>query len=170
MARFVFELQAALEQREREERNRQMVVAQLQRESLEIEDAIRRTQTGIVREKEALRDALRAERAGGLGGVLVDLDAARRQGAATLGKIREAQQAAIKLAGVLKRLDSARLDLLEAARERKAVELLRDRRYEAWKRDQMCRETAESDELAVMRAGRRDAPHDAPHEARGDAA
>src|SRR5690606_889817 len=130
--RSVFELQAALEQRQRAERDRQLVVAGLQHEATEIEDFIRATQKEIIREKEELRTALHVERAAGSApeAMLVDLDAARRQGSAALGKIREAQQAAIRLAGVLKRLDSARLDLLEAARQRKAVELLRDRRYE----------------------------------------
>lgn len=158
MARFVFGLQAALDQREREERDRQLVVAQLQREATALEERIRALQGEIVREKEELRRALVAER----GGTRVDLGAARRQGAASLAKIRQAQQGAIELAGVLRRLDSARLDLLEAARRRKAVELLRDRRYDEWKRDQMRREAAEVDEIAVMRAGR--------PEARGDAA
>src|SRR5690606_10167876 len=124
----------ALEQRERIERERQVVVARLQAEASEIEEFIRSAQRAIEREKEELRSALRVERsAGAAGGTLVDLDAARRQGAAALGQIRTAQQAALRLAGVLKRLDNARLDLLEAARQRKAVELLRDRRYEAWK-------------------------------------
>lgn len=169
MARFVFELQAALEQRERVERERQVVVAQLQAEASQLEEFIRGRQRQIEQEKEELRQALVSERAAGAsGGMIVDLDAARRQGAAALGRIREAQQAALRLAGVLRRLDKARLDLLEAARQRKAVELLRDRRYEAWKLDQARREAAAVDELAVMRAGRSAGP--GGREVRGDAA
>ncbi|MFG0285418.1 MAG: hypothetical protein ACF8R7_13455 [Phycisphaerales bacterium JB039] len=159
MARFTFQLQAALEQRQREERDRQIVVARLQREASELEERIRAIQSQIVQEKRDLAAALDAERAGGR----IDLDAARRQGAAALAQIRIAQQDALQLAGVLRRLDGARLDLLDAARRRKAVELLRDRRYEQWKRQQARREMAELDELAVMRAGR-------STELRGDAA
>jgi flagellar export protein FliJ len=155
MPRFVFPLEAALEQRQRLERDRQIVVAQLQREASLLEDRIRVIQGEIVREKQELRSAVDAERAGGV----VDLASARRQGAASLARIREAQGLALQLAGMLKRLDQARLDLLEAARRRAAVQMLRDRRYDEWKRQQSRRETSELDEIAVMRAGRQSAAH-----------
>jgi flagellar protein FliJ len=48
------------------------------------------------------------------------------------------------------------LDLLEATKRRKAVELLRERRFEQWRLDLERRETAAVDELAVMRYGRKE--------------
>ena len=42
---------------------------------------------------------------------------------------------------------------MEASRQRKAVELLRERRYEEWKQARDKAEAAALDELAVMRAG-----------------
>ncbi|MEM9560896.1 MAG: flagellar FliJ family protein, partial [Planctomycetota bacterium] len=58
-----------------------------------------------------------------------------------------AQAAVVRLAGVYERLDRARLELLEAATARRAVELLRDRRLEAWKRDELRREQLVLDDL-----------------------
>ena len=66
-----------------------------------------------------------------------------------------AQRTVLELAGLLRRLESARAELLEAAKRRKAVELLKDRRFEEWRSDQNRRELAAVDELAVMAAGRR---------------
>jgi flagellar export protein FliJ len=74
--------------------------------------------------------------------------------------IASAQRAVVRLAGVQKRLEMARLDLIAATAERRGVEVLRERRFEAWKREQDRREAAAMDEMAVMRASV--APEDAP--------
>ena len=85
-----------------------------------------------------------------------DINAVRLQSGAAVRLAAAAQRKALELAGVLKRLESARAELLEATKRKKAVELLKERRFEEWKRDQDRRELAAVDELAVMAAGRKD--------------
>jgi flagellar export protein FliJ len=84
-----------------------------------------------------------------------DVRAVRLQSGAAVRLGMAAQRAVLELAGVHRRLEGARAELLEAAKRRKAVELLRERRYEEWRTDQNRRELAAVDELAVMAAARR---------------
>lgn len=147
MAKFVFELEAVLKQRKRAERDQQRVVAELERERIEIESEIRRCQQTIRSEKDDL-----ASRLGGSGGV--DLGAVRIQANASLHLINQTQQAVLRLAGVHNRIDRARLELLDRARRRRAIEVLREQRFERWKREQDRREQSAIDELAVMAHGR----------------
>lgn len=143
MARFRFELQVVLDQRERVERDRQKVVAELEAQRVSLEDVIRRCQDGLARERMQLREMLKGS----------DLRGVRYQVAASGRLAATAQRAVLELAGVHKRLEAARQALLEAARQRKAVELLRERRFEEWRQEQNRRESAAADELVVMRAG-----------------
>lgn len=144
MARFRFSLQAVLRHREMIEEQKQRAVALLESERSKLEGRIRAFQQGILREKVEMRTAL------GEG----DIRSARQQSAAAVRLATSAQAAAIELAGVFRRLELARAELLEATKRKKAVELLRERRYEEWKSDQNRRELAAVDELAVMAAGR----------------
>jgi len=153
MARFVFELTAVLKQRLAVEREKQLIVAAHERERARVEGLIRGFQSEIVREKQELRDQLVLEQAGP-GGVMVDLRGVRFQAGVSMRLVARAQHAVIQLAGVHKRLDAARLDLLEATTRRKAVEVLRDRRFEEWQAEQRRRENAAADELSVMSAAR----------------
>lgn len=150
MAAFVFELEVVLEQRRRIEKDRQRAlgevlsqrVAVLQR----VEDVYASMRTG----HDELRTILRPE-AG-----LVPIDRVRRQASSSLHAIVLVQRAAIELAGINKRIEAARAELLKASISRKAVETLRDRRYRAWKLEQDRREAAALDDLNVMRHGRRE--------------
>lgn len=143
--RFVFRMQALLEQRERDERDRQLRVAEVERERLAAEDRLR----GVQREIASARDDLRRSLAGE-----VALGEVRLQAGATLHLELRARQCALELAGVLKRLELVRAELLRAARARKAVAILREKQFEEWKRDAARREHAELDEMMVMRHGR----------------
>lgn len=145
MARFRFNLQPVLEHRVMIEREKQRAVAILERERLGLEDTIRACQRAI--------EAEQSEARGRLVG-LVDLRAVRQQGSAALRHAASARRAVLRLAGVHQRLVAARAELLEAAKRRKAVELLRERRYEQWKQDQSRREAGALDELVVMGHGR----------------
>ena len=78
----------------------------------------------------------------------------RRQASTALDLVARAQQAVLRLAGVHKQLDVARLELLEATTRRKAVESLKDKRFEEWKAEQARKENAALDEWVVMRASR----------------
>src|SRR2546423_519384 len=145
MARFRFSLQSVLEHREMIEEQKQLAVAHLESERIRLEIQIRRYQQGITLEKDQMRQSLR-------GG---DIRAVRFQSGAAVRLAGAAQRTVLELAGLLRRLESARAELLEAAKRRKAVELLKDRRFEEWRTDQNRRELAAVDELAVMAAGRR---------------
>ena len=68
--------------------------------------------------------------------------------------MREAERIARDLGEVYKALESARAELAEAAAARRAIELLRERRYEAWRRKHARAEDAFIDELGA-RAARR---------------
>ncbi len=144
MARFRFPLQRLLEHRLREEREKQHAVAECETERARIEDEIRRRQRSITAFKSDLRDSL----AGGATGRF-DVTSVRLQANASLSMVFQTQQLAIQLAGVHRRLDAARAELLEKTTQRRAVELLRDRQFEEWRRDQLKREFRELDEIAM---------------------
>ena len=146
MAKFRFQLRAVLEHRKMIEQQKQRAVAELQAQRLRLEGAIRQCELAIRQERTELKGLLTE----------ADIRGARWQAAAAIRLVATAQRTALELAGVLKRLEMARAELLEAAKRRKAVELLRDRRFEEWKQDQNRRELAAVDELAVMAAGRKE--------------
>lgn len=147
MARFVFELEALLEQRRREERDGMKRVAEVERDRVEIEQAAAVLADATHDE----RDALRRELAGVEG---VDLARVRLQSNASLHGVRKRHELALQGAAVLKRLDAARRTLLEATTRRRAVELLRERRHEAWAAAERAKEAREVDELVTARFGK----------------
>lgn len=146
MPRFTFPLQAVLEQRVRIEQDRQRIVAELELLRLKFEQQIRSCQRQIEAEQLGQREALASG----------DLLGARFQAAATLRLDAEAQRYVIELAGVHRRLESARAELLEAMKARKAVELLKERRFEDWRQQQARLEAAANDEISTMQAARRE--------------
>ncbi len=152
MKKFRFEYEALLDVRKRAEEERQRVVAELERERLTIEDELRRCQQSIVQSKSGLREALAPTG----DGARVDVNSVRLQTGAAFHLTHRAQQIALRLAGAHRRLESARAALLEATVARKAVETLKERRFEAWKTAVDRAEAAAMDEMATMRApGRR---------------
>ena len=150
MARFVFELEALLRKRLHDERQQMGRVAEIERDRLAIESEIRGYQSTIVEEKRDLAGRLGAEQTEGGG---VDLRAVRMQANASIRLIDRAQRAVIRLKAVYDRLDAARLELIGMTTKRRAIELLREDRFAAWKIEQSRREQAELDEIAVLRYG-----------------
>jgi flagellar protein FliJ len=148
MARFRFELEAVLEQRLRIERQAQRGVAELEVERLQLEERVRRLQRAIADERADQRLLLQGGQVG----------EARAQAAAAVRLGGVAQRVVLELSAVHVRLEAARGELLAATKRRKAVEMLRERRLEAWREDENRREAAEMDELAVMQAGRKEEP------------
>jgi len=147
MPRFRFRLEPLLTARRHVERTKQRAVGELERQRLELEDTLRRQQRFITEGKGALRD--------GLVGVL-DLTEMRALAGSTMQLMRRAQRMAIELAGVHSRLQTARAELIEATRDRRAIELLRERRFDRWKAELKRAEDAALDELAVQAAGRKE--------------
>lgn len=154
MAKFRFNLEHVLEQRKRAERDAQIAFAEIDRERVDLENRIRGFQHSIVGFKRDLRGALAGEQRQDEPGAPVTLPDVRLQAGASLMVMGKAQATVVELAGVHKRLEEARTALLDAARARQAVELLKEHRYEQWKKDQARREAMELDDMATMRHGR----------------
>ncbi|MFO0832842.1 MAG: flagellar FliJ family protein [Phycisphaerales bacterium] len=148
MAKFVFRLQSLLRARQAVERQRQVTVALLERERLALEDELRGLQRAILAEKQELREQLASR-----GPTRLDLRGVRFQAGASLRLATEAQQLVLRLAGAHKRLEQARAQLREAAKARRAVELLREKHYEEYVCEQKRRENAALDDIVVMRTG-----------------
>ena len=146
MKGFVFRLQPVLEMRKREEREHQLKVAEIERERVEIERELTGCRETVERERTDLRDRL--------DGGAVDLRGARWQAHASLDALRRSRHAALRLTGVISRLELARRSLMEATSRRRAVEMLRDRQYEAWRAEQAKRERIELDEIGARLATR----------------
>lgn len=144
MARFRFSLQPVLDARQREEQQKQREVAEVERRRRDLEQALRDHQASLATDKSALRSELAGA---------IDVHALRLQAGASLHVMRKARRVVLELAGAHKQLERARSELLEASKRRRAVELLREKRYEQWLAEQRRAENAAADELAVMRAG-----------------
>lgn len=149
MARFKFKLQPVLDQRVRQERDQQMVVALLERDRLALESRIRMCQRMMEDERSTLSAALST-------GKQVDLREVKMQAGATLGHNFDAQRAVLELSGVFHKLNAARAELGKLAARRQAVELLRDQQLDDFKRELSMRESHELDEMSVMRFKRND--------------
>lgn len=147
MPKFQFRLDALLKARRRIEQEHQRAVAEVERERLNLEDRLRREQQRIMQGKHELGQRLVGE---------LDVQAMRDQAAASMQHARKAQRLALELAGVYRRLESVRGELIEATRRRRAIELLRDRRFSQWKADIEKAETAALDELTVIAAARKE--------------
>ncbi len=145
MPRFVFALEPLLRARRRAEEQEQRRRAEIERERLRLQKTLRDHQRNIAQGKFALRESLTGT---------VDIRALRLATGASLHLVRMAQQIVLQLAGVQTRGESARARLIEASRNRRAMELLRERRHEAWKRAQEKAETAALDELATQRGAK----------------
>ncbi|MCC6321600.1 MAG: flagellar export protein FliJ [Phycisphaerales bacterium] len=146
--RFRFRLQPVLEMRERAERDHQLRVAGMERERQRLELALRAIQAELEDARAGLRDRLFLPGSG------MGLAAVRLQANASLHITLRAQRAAIELAGAMKRLESARADLLAATTARRAVQTLKDKRRAEHMTAQRRAEDQSLDDLTVMRHGR----------------
>lgn len=140
MAQFRFNLQAVLRQRELIEQDRQRALAAVQRVYAEMEAELRRMDETAKAATQDLRDNHL------IGPVSVEYLAAHRR--FTLAMQRKALVHAGRMAEVKKKVDAARAALVLAAKDRKAMEKLRDRRQEEWTEDQNRREAIANDEVA----------------------
>lgn len=147
MARFVFKLEPLLKARSRVEQQFQLAVAQIERERIRLEDKLRAKQTSLTGGKEELRDQLSG---------LIDVRSLRYRANMAQQIMRDAQKLVLELAGVHNRLFVAREKLIEAARSRRAIELVREKRYQQYKADEAKAEIAAMDELAVIAAARKE--------------
>ncbi|MFB0984751.1 MAG: flagellar FliJ family protein [Phycisphaerales bacterium] len=146
MAKFRFELQAVLNARLRAEELQQRRVAELEASRRKLEDGLRARQARIGESRAQLRGRLMGA---------IDPSMLRGQANASLAGMRDAQRVVLELAGIHRRLQSVMAELRAASRDRRAVEILKERRLEDWRREQDRREQAELDEIAMIRGSRR---------------
>ncbi len=147
MGGFRFELEPVLRQREQVERQKQVAFAAIDRERLALEGELRAARAMIEDERRELR-----RRLGGVGG---RFGAVREQALAVGALDRRAAGIGVRLGEVLQRLEEARGELVEASADRRAIELLRERRYELWRREQLRREQRELDDIVNGVSARR---------------
>ncbi len=147
MPRFVFRLAPLLRARRHAEQQQQCRVAEIERERLRLEGTLRRHQQSISQGKRSVRDRLVGR---------LDTSDLRIHAGSALAMMRKAHRVVLELAGVHRRLEQARAELIGATQRRRALELLRDRRHEQWKADQNKAETAALDDLAATSAARKD--------------
>ena len=142
--RFKFSLQPVLEQRRRVEEEKQQVVAQRQRELDRSEAELKRLNDDFRSSSESLRTNHRA-----LDGEQLRLHYAHLQflDRAITAQIRVVAERRVAL-------DRARNDLLEASKERKVVEKLKERRHEAFVAEELRIEQNELDDGNARRFGR----------------
>lgn len=145
MAGFRFRFETLLRHRRGVEDERQRELAQLMRSRMILHRELNRMQQTIRDSKRQLGDTL-------VGRVNVDRVG---QFARYSGQVEvRGRQIILRLAQLEKQVVDARARLLDAVRQRKALELLRDKDHQEWRREQDRRETAEADDLTTQRYAR----------------
>lgn len=147
MKRFQFKLEPLLRQRKHAERERQRELALLDRRRFEIENQIRSHQRRIVAGKHELGAHLRGR---------IDTNAIRTHAAMTLQLDANTRLLVLQLSDLYKQIRGARELLIEALKRRKAIEHLRQRRFEAWKYEMDRQEANELDDMVTTRRYYRD--------------
>lgn len=141
MAAFQFKFETVLTHRRRQEDERQRELAQYLRQKLIIESQLRSLQQTITDDKSRMTDALTGR---------VDVDRIRQHANHAAQATGRAQQIAVKLLALHRQIERSRSVLLRAVKQRKAIELLRERHLRRWQREQDRRETAELDDLSTQ--------------------
>jgi flagellar FliJ protein len=141
MALFVFKLEGVLrhranieEQRRRELAAIQAEMAMLEKELAELDAAMRASETDLRQNRLVGR---------------LDLAFLAAQRRYAIAMQRKAIALAQKMAGVRPKLELARANLAEAAKQRKIIEKLRDRQLTRWKQEQAHHELLELDDVAM---------------------
>ena len=141
MAQFVFQLEAVVRQRKLIEEQRQRELAAVQAEMAALESQLR----ALDQEAQAATADVRENRLTGR----LDLGFLAAHRRYTLAMQRKALGLAQQMASVQRRVDEARAALAEAAKKRKILEKLRERRYAQWAEDLNRKEMAQLDEVAT---------------------
>lgn len=145
MAKYTFRYQTLLDHRHRLEDEAQRELARHLRTRSILHDQLRGQQDTITRSKHDLSGALVGK---------VDLAAVGQFARYNSTVAVRARQIVSRLAGLEKEITAARDHLLDATRNRKALELLHERHLAQWKREQDLREAAELDDLTTQRYAR----------------
>jgi flagellar FliJ protein len=139
MPGFVFQLEGLLRHRKRLERERQRDLALIQRQARLLEDELRQLGNSMTATNNELRSRL-------TGRLDLPFLAAHRRYIVTMQL--KGQGILQRLSALTPQIESRRLALVAAAKDRKAIEKLKERRKEIWLADQARREMADLDEVS----------------------
>ena len=145
MAKFRFQFESVLRYRAIIEDECQRELAKVMRHRMILQDQLRQMQQTIVGSKQELGASLIGR---------VDLDRIAQFARYSSQSAMRAREIVLKLAGAEKQIEAARQKLLRATRDRKALELLRDRQERRFAQEQDRKEAAALDEMAVQAYGR----------------
>ena len=146
MAKFAFKFDLLLDHRRKLEEERQRDVARLLRTKMIFEAELRKMQETITLSKHDLADGLVGR---------VDLRRVAEFAGYSNHVTVRGQNLVMKLAELEGHLQKARAKLLEATKERKALELLKEKQYAVWRMAENKKEAAELDEIATQRYARK---------------
>ena len=144
MARFVFNLDGVFRLRKQAERERQRVLAEKLSMVKRLTDELRAMDAEVQRAVADVRDNR-------LTGPL-DLGFLASHRRFSLAMQRRAVDQARRIVAAQQLVDVARSELAEAAKQRKVIEKLREKRYELWKAEQNRKEMIELDEVGMQMA------------------
>jgi flagellar FliJ protein len=142
MATFVFRLEAVLRQRKHVEREKQRELAARQKALSQSHDELRELDERVRATSEDVRRNL-------VGKLDMSFLTAHRR--FMLAAQRQAVAIAQKIAAAQKAVDDARGMLLEAAKQRKIIEKLREKQLARWSEESHRKEMIDQDEINVQR-------------------
>lgn len=144
MARFVFKLQAVLRQRELIEQQKQRALAGLRMRM----EAMQRQLRELEGQMRSVNDDLRNHHLTGP----VDVTYLRAHRRYVVATQQQGIQLVRQMAALQQRIEQARTELAEAAKNHKAIQKLRDKQLERWKIERDRKEMADLDEVGMMLA------------------
>ncbi|MBC7784115.1 MAG: flagellar export protein FliJ [Burkholderiales bacterium] len=142
MAQFKFDLEGVLRQRNNAEHIAQREVALAMQTFTQLQDQLRRLDQSV----RGVTDDVRANHL--IGPLDVSFMVAHRR--YLRGMERAVIDLARQIADAKSKVDKAHAGLVEAARQRKTIEKLRDRELDRWKTGQALRESADNDEAGMQ--------------------
>ena len=144
MAKFDFKLEGVLRQRKYVEQEKQRELAIRQSQFVELQGALSQLQNMVQQSNEDVR------RNHLVGKLNMEFLAAHRR--FLTGMQRQALGLMQRLALAQRAVDEARSELAEAAKQRKAIEKLREKQFARWREELAKREVAEMDEIGMQLA------------------
>jgi flagellar FliJ protein len=146
MARFVFGLEAVLRQRKHVEEEKQRAFAAVQAQMAAMQNELKSINDGM----QTASDDLRKNHLTGR----IDMSFLAAHRRFTIAVQRKAMTLMQRIALFQRQVDEARAALAAAAKDRKAIEKLREKQHERWRGEQMRKELADLDEIGTQLAYR----------------
>ena len=142
MAKFVFKLEAVLRQRKHVEGEKQRALALIQSQMTVLQNELRLLNETVQTSTNDLRDNRLTGR--------LDLHFLAAHRRFTLATQRKAMNLVQKMALVQRSVDEAQQALLEAVKQRKAIEKLREKHHQRWAEEIARKEAAQLDEVSMQ--------------------